>query len=198
MSKAQYSVCCTSLNWEKLDLTGTLDTQNMKLEIQDSSTGETCFVHLTNPELCSLTESSFKCFPIREPNSFSSGNVLRCFYNILQENQANILANPVGARRESVTSGVLVLSFSTPCLPLSLFGVFTKLAGNHQREPLIVSLLGRRLNRLCLPVYFFYMHVTSIWKHNVSSGHPWKVRFKGLLGIVQFNPVTQARGHQGP
>ena len=91
-----------------------------------------------------------------------------------------------------------MLSFSTPCLPLSLFGVFTKLAGDHQRVLLIVSLLGCRLNRLCLPVYFFYMHVTNIWKHNVASGPPWKVRFKGLLGIVQFNSVSQARGHQGP
>lgn len=74
-----------------------------------------------------------------------------------------------------------MLSFSTPCLPLCLFGVFTKLVGGHQREPLIFSLLGGRLNH-CLPVYFFCMHVINIWKHNVTSSHPRRQSLKGSWG----------------
>ena len=120
---------------------------------------------------------------------------MRCFYNILWENQANILANPVGARRESVSSGVLVLSFSTPCLPLCLFGVFTKLVGDHQREPLIFSLLGGRHNQPLSPCLLFLYACYQYLETNVTSSHPWKMRAPGDRAV---QPCLSGKGISRP
>ena len=105
----------------------------------------------------------------------------------------------VDARRESASSEVLVPSSPAPCLPPSLFGVFTKLVGGHQRETLIFSILGDRLNQPLSPCLLFlyacYQYFETLC-HILWSMVGEVERAPGDRAVLP--PVSQAREHQGP
>lgn len=105
----------------------------------------------------------------------------------------------VDARRESVSSEVLVPSSPAPCLPPSLFGVFTKLVGGHQREALIFSILGDRLNQPLSPCLLLSICMLSIFWNIIS--HPLfhgRWGWKGSWGSCSSTPHLSGKGTPRP